>query len=367
MQHAVLCRDENAYSPWPVLWRLPDGGIGAGVVTSPVGSHPGASVFGRFLAFVSRDQGRSWEASGDPAHPANWPAATADERMDRFAVILPDGTFVAVGARGFEAWEAGRLEEARSRGRWIREIPERPEWIAVQSPLLCCQRSSDRGRTWERREWEVAGVGGMWCFNRGTLMADGTIVVGVYGIDQEGLQRPCALRSADCGRTWRLHDLCAHAAGVPASEAAICETRAGRLTALVRGESDPYDHRLLQLWSEDGGRTWSEPARTGIRGHPAHLMKLEDGRILCTHGYRRRPMGVRAVLSEDDSETWDTDNPVILRDDGGGHSPHRGEGTGAGDVGYPVSIQLADGEVLTAYYITPADNVTHSAATIWRP
>ena len=47
--------------------------------------------------------------------------------------------------------------------------------------------------------------------------------------------------------------------------------------------------------------------------------------------------------------------------------PFRGEGTGAGDVGYPVSIQLPDGEVLTAYYITPADNVTHSAVTIWRP
>ena len=72
--------------------------------------------------------------------------------MDRSAVILPDGTFVAGGARGFEAWEAGSLEEARSRGRWVREIPERLEWIAVQSPFLCCQRSSDGGRTWERRE-----------------------------------------------------------------------------------------------------------------------------------------------------------------------------------------------------------------------
>ena len=198
-------------------------------------------------------------------------------------------------------------------------------------------------------------------------MTDGTIVVGVYGVDGEGLERPCALRSADRGLTWRLHALCAGAAGVRASEAAICETCPGRLTALVRAESDPHDHRLLQLWSEDGGRTWSEPARTGIRGHPAHLLKLEDGRILCTHGYRRHPMGVRAVLSENDGETWDTDNRVILRDDGGGHSPHRGEGTGAGDVGYPVSIQLQDGEVLTACYITPADNVTHSAVTIWRP
>jgi hypothetical protein len=285
--------------------------------------------------------------------------------MDRFAAVLPDGTFVAAGACGFEAWDAGRLEEARSLGRWVREIPERPESIAVQSPFLCCQRSADGGRTWERREWEVAGVQGMWCFNRGTLTADGAIVVGVYGVDHENRERPYALRSADRGRTWRLHDLCAHAAAVPASEAALCETAPGRLTALVRGESGPQDHHLLQLWSEDGGRTWSEPVKTGIWGHPAHLLKLEDGRILCTHGYRRQPMGVRAVLSEDGGETWGS--PVVLRDDGGGHSPHRGEGTGAGDVGYPVSIQLEDGEVLTAYYITPADNVTHSAVTIWRP
>ena len=64
MQHAVLYRDESAYSPWPVLWQLPGGSIGAGVVTSPVGSHPGASVFGRFLAFVSRDRGSSWDGSG---------------------------------------------------------------------------------------------------------------------------------------------------------------------------------------------------------------------------------------------------------------------------------------------------------------
>ena len=61
----------------------------------------------------------------------------------------------------------------------------------------------------------MAGVGGMWCFNRGTVTTDGTIGGGVYGVDREGLQRPCALRSADRGLTWRLHDLCAHAPGFP--------------------------------------------------------------------------------------------------------------------------------------------------------
>lgn len=79
MQHSVIYRDPAAYSPWPVLWPLPDGSIGAGVVTSPIGSHPGASTFGRFLAMASHDGGRNWQSSDHPAHPANWPFGTADE------------------------------------------------------------------------------------------------------------------------------------------------------------------------------------------------------------------------------------------------------------------------------------------------
>ena len=34
MKHSVIYRDEEAYSPWPVLWPLPEGNIAAGVVTS---------------------------------------------------------------------------------------------------------------------------------------------------------------------------------------------------------------------------------------------------------------------------------------------------------------------------------------------
>ena len=323
--------------------------------------------FGTFLALVSRDEGQSWSPSDDPAHPANWPADTVDEHMDRFATILPDGSFITVGTHGFEAWDAGRLEEARAKNRWVRQLPERPDSIAVQSPMLCSQRSTDGGKTWHRREWEVPGVKGLWCFNRAAICADGTVIVGVYALDEHDLERPYVLRSTDGGYTWRLHDLCSRVTAVPANETAICETTPGTLTASVRGEFGPGDHHLLQLWSDDGGKTWTEPIKTDIWGHPAHLMKLNDGRILCSHGYRRDPRGVRAVFSEDGGETWDVANSVILRDDSTGHSPYRGEGTGAGDVGYPVSLQLPDGDVLTAYYITPADNVTHSEVTRWTP
>ena len=42
-----------------------------------------------------------------------------------------------------------------------------------------------------------------------------------------------------------------------------------------------------------------------------------DGRLLCSHAYRREPMVLRAVLSNDGGEIWDTDNTFVLRDDGG--------------------------------------------------
>jgi hypothetical protein len=38
-----------------------------------------------------------------------------------------------------------------------------------------------------------------------------------------------------------------------------------------------------------------------------------------------------------------------------------------GDVGYPVSVQLPDDRVLTAYYITEKDGITHTAVTRWAP
>ena len=99
--------------------------------------------------------------------------------------------------------------------------------------------------------------------------------------------------------------------------------------------------------------TWSEALRTAIWGYPVDLTKLRDGRILCSFGYRRDPKGIRAVLSSDGGVTWDTDNTYVLRDDG------------VGDLGYPGSVQLPDGSILTVYYITLADGVTHSAATRW--
>ena len=66
----------------------------------------------------------------------------------------------------------------------------------------------------------------------------------------------------------------------------------------------------------------SGPCPTPGEGNPPSLIRLPDGRLCLTYGFRAEPFGIRARLSRDDGRTWG--RTVVLRDDGGGR-----------DVGYP--------------------------------
>ena len=77
--------------------------------------------------------------------------------------------------------------------------------------------------------------------------------------------------------------------------------------------------------------------QTPMKGHPPHLLRLRDGALLCTYGYRHEPYGIRATISYDGARTWQPE--FVLRDDGG-----------SGDLGYPVSVELPDGRLLAVYY-----------------
>jgi len=112
---------------------------------------------------------------------------------------------------------------------------------------------------------------------------------------------------------------------------------------MIRATARPYndmDPRCL-LWesfSDDNGRTWTAPFATLLWGFPPHLLLLSDGRVVCSYGYRRPPFGQRACVSVD-GVSWRLEDEVILRDD----APN-------GDLGYPASVELSPGLVLTVYY-----------------
>lgn len=93
-----------------------------------------------------------------------------------------------------------------------------------------------------------------------------------------------------------------------------------------------------QYRTSDGGKTWTYEGQVWGQGMiPAHLLKLNDGNTLMTFGYRfANACGVMVSVSKDDGRTWNEPN-VIVR-------------YGALDSGYPSSVQLEDGTVVTAFY-----------------
>ena len=361
MRHSIIFKREGHYSGMPNLTILPDGRLAA---AARVQDHASHEPVGDWVAFVSEDEGATWTGTDDPTIPYNWPGKTPREKMERVEIVQPDGSYICAGSKGSEYWPVERRAEAEELGLKIREHPEGAAIMSVGGNKLFVARSSDRGKTWSRREWVMPGAAQVSGNRPPTFMEDGTILIHIYTTDVRGDHYNYVWRSTDLGDTWRLHAMGTHLLQIYVNESAMVEVTPGIILAHQRVENIPQ--YLLERWSYDGGVTWTDPLQTDIWGYPAHLLKLRDGRILCSYGHRREPGGVRAVLSEDGGVTWDLDNTVVLRDDGG-YATGLKQDTSRwqSDVGYPVSVQLDDDSILTVYYITESDRITHTAATRW--
>ena len=108
------------------------------------------------------------------------------------------------------------------------------------------------------------------------------------------------------------------------------------------------DRYMRQCESVDGGRTWTRPHPSNMWGYPPHMLRLSNGDGLATYGYRRRPFGQRAcvyqrvrenLIGGNSSGNWDIGHAIVLRDDGKND-----------DLGYPATVEMSPGEMLTVYY-----------------
>src|SRR4029453_4649599 len=139
------------------------------------------------------------------------------------------------------------------------------------------------------------------------------------------------------GQTWKwLAEIPARAGDQAAEyhELHAIETGDGRLIAHIRNHNKPNARETLQSESSDGGKTWSEPHPIGVWGLPSFLLRLRDGRLLMTYGHPRAALGNQARVSPDHGRTGS--EPLIISADGA-----------KGDLGYPSTVELADGSLLT--------------------
>ena len=67
------------------------------------------------------------------------------------------------------------------------------------------------------------------------------------------------------------------------------------------------------------------------------MLRLRNGDILMSYGYRKKPYGNRTRISTNHGKTWGDE--LIISADGID-----------GDLGYPSTVELADGTLLTVWY-----------------
>jgi hypothetical protein len=113
--------------------------------------------------------------------------------------------------------------------------------------------------------------------------------------------------------------------------------------------------------SDDNGKTWNFLSKVADadkkywNGNPPSMIKLKDGRIAVTYGYRAMPYGIRAKISSDNGKTWGPE--LILREDGINW-----------DIGYSRTVQRADGKCVTMCYYSSYENYNAGIeALVWDP
>ena len=201
--------------------------------------------------------------------------------------------------------------------------------------------SRDGGKTWgEKIQVPVTSPHGPICRADGSLLYFGK----VFLWKEEGYENGsiCAVESRDGGETWTKIGDVPVPADIPLNrlhEPHVVELPSGRLLGGIRinGENDRSGNTIYTTYSDDGGKTWSVPKSTGATGTPPHFLLHSSGAIVMTHGRRGTTNFEIAMISWDGGNTW-SDEIVI--------SPESPDW----DLGYPSSVELSDGSILTVYY-----------------
>lgn len=323
------------YHGWPTLARRKNGEL---VLAFSGGRETHVCPFGRVELMRSKDNGVSW----------GWPQVIYDGPIDdRDAGIVetPQGsllitTFTSLAYQPILE-KAEKIPPGQP-GAWDPKLLA--EWRAAHGRLTAEQRqqelgcwmlrSTDGGVNWSARyRVPVNSPHGPVAMKNGNMLYAGAALwtperkVGV-----------CL--SKDDGVSWDwIADMPTRPGDNPLEyhELHTVETVNGTLICHIRNHNKPNAGETLQSESSDGGKTWSTPHAIGVWGLPSHLLRLRDGRLLMSYGYRRKPFGNQVRLSEDNGKTWG--EPITLSDDGAG-----------GDLGYPSTVECDDGTLVTVWY-----------------
>lgn len=340
LETKVVSQQPEYYCGWSTVVRRSSGELW---VTWSGGREAHVCPFGQVHAMTSRDDGATWtfprvllDSATDDRDSGVLETAKGTLLVTTFTSLAyvpyleKQASFSELKPKGWETKamateQLARWKAAHARLNDEERKAELGEWVL---------RSTDGGKTWSNRIPTVVNS------PHGPIqLKDGRLL---YAGKQlwTGDKKVGVVESKDDGLTWQWLAEIPTRKGDDAvnsyHELHTVEASDGSIIAQIRNHNKTNAGWTLQTESTDGGRTWTEPHPI-CYGLPSHLLKLRDGRLVMSYGHRRKPFGNEARISTDNGKTWS--EAITLSGDGIG-----------GDLGYPSTVELADGTLLTVWY-----------------
>lgn len=339
------------YQAWPTVARDEKGVIYVGASSHRLGH---VCPFGKDYLYISRDEGRTYEGP-----------------------IVVNDTLLDDRDAGLCAWGDGQLLLSWF-NPWKKLYNERLDREpGLQSPMArgvvqmwnemsdkeyedgtYIRRSRDGGKTWDEKvQVPVTAPHGPIRRADGSLFYLGKEYL--WRNEEECLEDHIyAYESRDDGKTWQ--QLCHLEFPDGFGIAAVHEPHAvelpdGTIVGALRISSAnlPQRNGIATTFSYDGGKTFTKPQVLELCGTPPHLLVHSSGAVVLTYGRRVALFGERARISRDGGRTWGEELVI---------SPEAPDW----DLGYPSSVELSDGSILTVYYQKyPGDKHNSILYTKW--
>ena len=318
LKHFTLLSEKGKHFAFPGICRAKNGDII--VVAREAHFHVAKGDYGKIVSIRSRDNGKTWDAKEIIL------SKEGIDHRDPSIICSKQGTLIlSFNAVGEHAGPA-------------------------------TLRSRDNGKTWDH----PVLTNGVFSPN-GVREYDRTIYyLGYHTLN--GISYADIVSSTDEGETWNDYSTVAMSRpeAVPMTwefydEPALEIFSPGRWLAMFRVDLDGFFHQSVSK-KQGQFRTWSLPVSNGIFGTPPYMLTLKNGRVLCSYGYRRAPLGIRACLSPDSGKSWNLQREAILRSD-----------AATADLGYAKTIELRADTLMSVYYmVKPTEQTPSIEATLWK-
>lgn len=190
-------------------------------------------------------------------------------------------------------------------------------------------QSEDEGHTWNQPIRLPAGIFGP-IKNKPLMLEDGRLLC-PSSTEHDGWRVHFEWTS-DFGRTWQRTKPIGDGQTIEIIQPTLLVHPGQRLQALCRSRQG----LIAEIWSEDGGRTWSEPRLTDLPNPNSGFdgLTLSDGRHLLVHNPVSRCRSPLVVSLSEDGERW---REIVTLE------------AARGEFSYPAIIQRGDGSVHISY------------------